>query len=132
MADKLNQQEEDIMRIIWKTKEGNVKTFLENMPQENRPPYTTLASTVKNLEKKGFVTSRKIGNIYEYAPAVEEADYKKQFLTHVVKNHFANSYKDLVSFFAEQKKISPKELREILEMIEKKKVMRRYYIRTFT
>jgi BlaI family transcriptional regulator, penicillinase repressor len=118
--EKLTKQEEQAMLAIWKAGRGVAKDFLEKI--EGEPPhYNTLVSTIKNLEKKGFVTSRKIGNMYEYTPAVEESDYKKQFLTHVVKNHFANSYKELVSFFAEQKKISPKELREILEMIEKKK-----------
>ena len=118
--EKLTKQEEQAMLAIWKAGSGVAKDFLDKI--EGEPPhYNTLVSTIKNLEKKGFVTSRKIGNMYEYTPAVDEADYKKQFLTHVVKNHFANSYKDLVSFFAEQKKISPKELREILEMIEKKK-----------
>jgi len=121
MPDKLNQQEEDIMRIIWKTKEGNVKTFLENMPQENRPPYTTLASTIKNLEKKGFLNSRLIGNMYWYTPAVKENDYKKKSVSDMVKNHFDNSYKELVTFFAQQKKISPQELQEIVDLIEKGK-----------
>jgi len=108
------------MLAIWKTGRGVVKDFLERI-EGDLPHYNTLVSTIKNLEKKGFVSSRKIGNLYEYTPAVEESEYKKQFLTNVVKNHFANSYKELVSFFAEQKKISPKELREILDMIEKKK-----------
>jgi BlaI family transcriptional regulator, penicillinase repressor len=121
MADRLTSQEEDVMRIIWKTKEGNVKTFLENMPEENRPPYTTLASTVKNLEKKGYLQSRLIGNMYWYTPAIKQAEFKKKSLSDMVKNHFDNSYKDLVTFFAEQKKISPKELQEIVDLIEKGK-----------
>lgn len=39
----------------------------------------------------------------------------------VVKSYFDNSYKELVNFFVEQKKLSPKELKEIIEMIEKEK-----------
>jgi BlaI family penicillinase repressor len=120
MLEKLTQQEEQAMRAVWKSGEANVKTFLENM-QEPLPPYTTLASTIKNLEKKGYLSSRLMGNMYLYKPAVEEEDYKKQSLTNMVKNHFDNSYKDLVAFFAEQKKISPKELKEIIDLIEKKK-----------
>jgi len=49
--DKLTPQEEEAMQAIWKTGEGNVKLFLENMEKPGTP-YTTLASTVKNLEKK--------------------------------------------------------------------------------
>ena len=118
--EKLTKQEEEAMLAIWKTGKGFVKEIMDNM-QGNPPHYNTLVSTIKNLCKKGYVKSRKIANTYEYTPVVEQGEYKKQFLTNMVKNHFANSYKELVSFFAEQKKISPKELKEIIEMIEKKK-----------
>lgn len=121
MKEKLSLQEEQAMRVIWKMGEGNVKTFLENMNEDDRPPYTTLASTIKNLERKGYVNSKLLGNMYWYKPAVKESDYKKTFLTDLVKQHFDNSYKDLVAFFAEQKKISPKELQDIVDMIEKRK-----------
>ena len=119
--EKLTRQEEQAMLAIWKTAKGFVKEIMENVSGDT-PHYNTLVSTIKNLEKKEYVGSRKVGNMYEYFPLVDEADYKKQFITNVVKNHFSNSYKELVSFFAEQKKISPKELKEIIEMIERKKV----------
>jgi BlaI family penicillinase repressor len=117
--EKLTQQEEEVMLVIFKTGEGNVKLFLDNM-EEPHPPYTTLASTIKNLEKKGFLTSRLVGNAYLYKPAMSEQEYKKNFLSGVVKNYFSNSYKDLVNFFVEQKKLSPKELKDIIDMIEGK------------
>ena len=107
------------MLAIWKTGKGFVKDIMENFSSD-APHYNTLVSTIKNLEKKHYVGSKKTGNMYEYYPVVQEADYKKQFLTSVVKNHFSNSYKELVSFFAEQKKISPGELKEIIDMIEQK------------
>jgi len=118
--EKLTPQEEDAMQVAWKVGEGNVKLLLENMA-EPKPPYTTLASTVKNLEKKGFLTSKLFGNNYVYAPAVSEADYKKKFLGGVVKTYFDNSYKELVNFFVAQKKLSAKELKEIIDLIEGKK-----------
>ena len=62
-----------------------------------------------------------IGNAYLYKPAVSEEEYKKKFMGSVVKEYFDNSYKELVSFFVEQKKLSAKELKEILELIEKGK-----------
>ena len=37
-----------------------------------------------------------------------------------IANYFGNSYKQLVSHFAEEEKISADELREILALIEKK------------
>jgi BlaI family penicillinase repressor len=118
--DKLTHQEEEAMQAVWKTGEGNVKMFLENI-SEPKPPYTTLASTIKNLEKKEYLTSRLVGNAYLYRPAVSEADYKKKFVNGLVKDYFDNSYKELVNFFIEQKKLSAKELKELIDMIEGKK-----------
>ncbi len=117
---KLTRQEEEAMLAVWRTGEGNVKSFMENM---NEPaPYTTVASTIKNLEKKGYISSRLVGNAYLYKPAVSEEDYKKKFMNNVVKEYFDNSYKELVNFFVEQKKLSAKELKEIISMIEKGKL----------
>jgi len=117
--EKLTHTEEETMQAVWRTGEGNVKAFMENMDEP--APYTTVASVIKNLEKKGFVDHKLVGNINEYFPVIKEADYKKQFLTNVVKDHFSDSYKELVAFFAEEKKISAKDLKEIIEMIERKK-----------
>ena len=115
--DKLTFQEEEAMQAIWRTGEGNIKSFMESM--ENPPPYTTVASTIKNLEKKGFLQSRKTGNVYEYTPVIAEEEYKKKFMNGFVKSYFEDSYKALVTFFAREKKISPDELKEIIKMIEK-------------
>ena len=104
------------MQAIWRAGEGNVKAFMEHLDQDI--PYTTLASTVKNLERKGYLSSRLLGNAYLYKPVISEEDYKKKFMGTVVKEYFDNSYKELVNFFVEQKKLSAKELREIINMIE--------------
>lgn len=117
--EKLTHSEEETMQAIWRSGEGNVKAFMEYLDESL--PYTTVASTVKNLEKKGFVSSRLVGNAYLYKPAISEEDYKKRFMGNVVKEYFDNSYKELVNFFVEQKKLSAKELKEIIEMIEKGK-----------
>ena len=116
--EKLTIQEEQAMQAIWKTGEANIKLFLEQMDAP-QPPYTTLASTVKNLEKKGLLQSRLVGNMYMYKPAITEEEYKKHFMNGVVKDYFDNSYKELVNFFVEQKKLSSGELKDIIDMIEK-------------
>ena len=114
----LTPQEEEAMVILWRMGKGFVKDILEqySVPQ---PPYTTLASTVKNLERKGYVTSRMYGNTYEYTPIVCEKDYKKQFMSNFVKDFFCDSYSELVTFYAREQHISADELKEIISIIEK-------------
>lgn len=116
--EKLTFQEEEVMLIIWQRKEGVIKDFLGCMA-EPRPPYTTIASIVKNLEKKGFVNAKRYGNTYVYTPAIDENEYKSRFMSGVVNNYFKNSYKEMVAFFVKKQKISTEELQEIIRLIEK-------------
>lgn len=118
--EKLSIQEEEAMRIVWHLKKGFIKDFLKHYPQP-RPPYTTLASVIKNLERKGYVQGRKYGNVYEYIPIVEECEYKKTFMSGFVKNYFKNSYRDLVAFFISEQNLSSEELKELIEIIDTEK-----------
>jgi BlaI family penicillinase repressor len=115
--EKLTHSEEETMQAVWRTGEGNIKAFMKHLDESL--PYTTVASTVKNLEKKGYLESRLVGNAYLYKPAITEEEYKKKFMGNVVKDYFDNSYKELVNFFVEQKKLSAKELKDIINMIER-------------
>ena len=115
--EKLTIQEEEALQAVFKIGEGSIKMILENLT--NDLPYTTIASTIKNLEKKGYLESRLVGNAYIYKPVITEQDFKKKFMSSVVKNYFDNSYKELVNFFVAQKKLSASELKEIISLIEK-------------
>lgn len=117
--EKLTNQEEDLMLIIFQHGKGFIKDFIQLM-DEPQPPYTTVASIVKNLERKGYVKGLRYGNTYEYSPVMEESEFKSKFMSNVVQNYFENSYKEMVSFFAENKKISTEELHEIIKLIENK------------
>lgn len=117
--EKLTHQEEEMMRIIFQQGKGFIKDFLEKM-DDPRPPYTTVASIVKNLKRKGYLRATAYGNSYEYAPVIEESEFKSRFVSGMVENYFENSYKDMVHFFVEKNKISAKELQDIIQLIEKK------------
>lgn len=116
--EKLTHQEETVMLHVWQLKECVVKDILNEM-DEPKPPYTTVASIVRNLEQKGYLNSKKYGNVYVYTPKIAEDDYKKAFMSSVVKSYFEDSYKELVSFFVKEEKISEEELKEIIRMIDR-------------
>lgn len=116
--EKLTIQEEEAMLAIWQLNGGFIKEILEHLDDDNIP-YTTLASTVKNLEKKGFVTAVKYANAKRYEPIISQQEYKAKFMNNFVGDYFKNSYKEMVSFFVKEEKLSKEELNEILEMIQK-------------
>lgn len=117
---KLTNKEEEIMHILWKLKKAFVKDVLAEIT-EDQPHYNTLSTIIRNLEEKGFVSHNAYGNTHQYFPIVTMEEYRKRFMNTAIENYFNNSYKSMVSFFAQEDKISAEELREILDIIEKKK-----------
>jgi BlaI family penicillinase repressor len=117
--EKLTKQEEDVMLQIWQLGSCNVREVLAVMP-EPQPPYTTLASIVQNLKKKGYVRQSRNGNTYQYSPIVKECDYKRIAMGSFVHDYFRNSFKDMVSFFVKDEKLSADDLHDIISEIEKK------------
>jgi BlaI family penicillinase repressor len=116
---KLTNKEEEIMQILWKLKKAFVKEVLAEITEE-QPHYNTLSTIIRNLEEKGFVSHNAFGNTYQYFPIVKMEDYRKRFMNTAIDTYFDSSYKNMVSFFAKEEKISAEELREILAMIENK------------
>ncbi|MGK4567866.1 BlaI/MecI/CopY family transcriptional regulator [Flavobacterium sp. 3HN19-14] len=115
----LTNKEEEIMHILWKLEKAFVKDILAEITEE-QPHYNTLSTIVRNLEEKGYVAHKAYGNTHQYYPIVKLEDYRKKFMSTAIDNYFNSSYKNMVSFFAEEEKISAKELREILAIIENK------------
>lgn len=115
---KLTIQEEEAMQLVWRSGGGFIKELLDMMPDSEKVPYTTLASTIRKLEQSGFVKGVKYANAYRYEPLIREEEYKKVFMNGFVSDYFKNSYKELVSFFAREEKISAEELDEIIRMIK--------------
>ncbi|MEO8239892.1 MAG: BlaI/MecI/CopY family transcriptional regulator [Flavobacterium sp.] len=114
---KLTNKEEEIMHILWKLKKAFVKEVQAEIT-EDQPHYNTLSTIIRNLEEKGFVAHNAFGNTHQYYPIIGLEAYSKKYMKTAIDNYFNSSYKNMVSFFAKEEKISAAELREILAMIE--------------
>lgn len=114
--EHLNHLEEAAMRCIW----SGASTVREvHRCIEEEMPYTTLASVLKNLERKGYVRSRRVGMALQYKPLVSEEDYKRSSLGSMVNHYFSGSYRQVVNFFVEEQKLSKEDLEEMIRIIEK-------------
>ena len=117
---KLTNKEEEIMHILWNLEKAFVKDILAEI-NEDQPHYNTLSTIVRNLEEKGYVDHIAYGKTHQYFPIIKKEDYRKRFFNTAIDNYFNSSYKNVVSFFAKEEKISVNELKEIINLIEKNK-----------
>jgi len=116
---KLTNKEAEIMKILWRLEHAFVKDIMAEIEGE-KPHYNTLSTIVRNLEEKKYVHYEAFGKTHRYFPVISKERYRKKFINSSMVDYFDNSYKGLVSFFAKEEKISVEELKEIIELIEKK------------
>ena len=114
---KLTTKEKEIMDVLWQHGPKFVKELLEYY-DEPRPHFNTVSTTVRILEKKGFVGHKQFGTSYQYFPTITEREYGRSSLTGIIKNYFDDSYLSAVSSFVKDEKISVEELKELIAQIE--------------
>ena len=117
---KLTQKEEEIMNRFWETGPMFIKE-LKEFYSDQKLHYNTLSTIVRGLEEKGYIGHEQFGNTYRYFAAITEEEYRKGALGNVVKKYFNNSYKNVVSLFVEDEKLSLDELKKLIADIENNK-----------
>lgn len=117
---KLAKREEQIMQVYWELGEAFIKEVIPHLP-DPKPHYNSVATMVKILEEKGFLSHETVGNVYRYFPTISKEDYQRHDMKDIVEKYFDNSYPRMLAFFAKQQKLSEAELSEILAMIKKDK-----------
>jgi BlaI family transcriptional regulator, penicillinase repressor len=116
MKKELTKAEEQIMQILWKSEKAFIKDILEQF-DDPKPAYTTVATIVKILEKKGFVSYKSYGNAFQFFPLISKDDYSIAHVNSVFKRYFKGSMKDVVSFFADNNNVQVNDIDEAIKVL---------------
>lgn len=115
----LTEKELVIMRMLWEHGPMFVREMLEIYP-EPKPHFNTVSTIVRILEDKGHVVHKVVAASHRYYAVARQEDFRKKSLARLVSDYFNNSYKNAVSALVEEEKISLDELREIIDLVERK------------
>lgn len=112
----LTKGEESVMQILWSLGDGLVYDIIDKM-DEPKPKYSTVATFIKMLETKGYVTHREEGRFYRYYPTFERDGYAQRVLRSVLNTYFDGQIANLVAFYVESEDPSKTELTALAEQI---------------
>lgn len=119
MKLELTKAEEKVMKILWSIEKGLIRDIVQEF-EDPKPAYTTVATIVKILEKKGFLSRTPLANSFEYAPKIKEKEYTQGFIQSFVKSYFSSSYKNLVSALSQQEDMSTEDMEELVQYFQQK------------
>jgi predicted transcriptional regulator len=95
-SNTLTEAELRIMRILWTRGESLVSDLVAAMPEDTPLAYTSVLTTVRILEQKGYVEHRQEGRAFLYKPCVAEHEASRSEVNHMLHRFFGNSRERLL------------------------------------
>lgn len=114
---KLTKKEEQIMHLYWSEGPMLVQELREHY-DDPKPHVNTLSTQVRTLEKDGFIGHKAYGPTYQYYARINREEYGRGGIFGIIKDYLDSSYKDVVSSFVKEEKLSLEELKDLIAQIE--------------
>lgn len=113
----LTEAELRLMDVLWEKGPGTVQQVLLALPKKPPLAYNSVLTTMRILEKKGYVEHIKDGRAHIYRPAIEREDATRSEISHLVHRFFKNSRELLLLNVLEESNIDEQELQRLRELI---------------
>jgi predicted transcriptional regulator len=117
-SPNLTDAELRLMDVLWEKGEATVSDVADALPKKPALAYSTVLTTLRILENKGFVRHTKDGRAFVYHPVVGREQARESAVTHLVRRFFENSPELLMLNLLDGKKVDASELRRLREKIE--------------
>lgn len=118
--DLLTGVELEFMKALWSMGGGTVREIFAELAKETSRAYTSVATTLKVLEGKGFVTSKKDDRTLTYAPVVSKDCYEQRSLREMSRSLFNGTPSALVARLVEDETLTDEMIAEIQDVIDQR------------
>ncbi len=115
----LTQAELRLMKILWRRGESSVAEMVAATSDQGALAYTSVLTTVRILETKGFVSHRQEGRAFLYSPLMGELEASQSEVRQVLQRFFGNSRERLLLSVLGDDEIGPEELKRLKDAIAK-------------
>jgi predicted transcriptional regulator len=114
----LTEAELRLMEVLWRTGPSTVQQVLDALPGKPSLAYNSVLTTIRILEKKGYVKHVKDGRVYVYAPLLDRKQATRSEIRRLVSRFFGNSDEMLVLNILEDHGLGQQELDRLRLLLE--------------
>lgn len=121
----LTEAELRIMNVLWVKGSGTVQQVLDSIMEKPAIAYNSVLTTIRVLERKGYLKHLKDGRAHVYSPVVGQQEATRSEIRHLVSRFFKNSEEQLVLNLLEDQGLEAEEIGRLREMLTQKDVMQK-------
>ena len=116
----LTEAELRIMDVLWQRGSGTVQEVLERLSMRPTLAYNSVLTTIRVLEKKGYVAHNATdGRAHVYLPVIAQREARRSEIRHLVSRFFQDSHEQLVLNILEERGLEPEELNRLRRMLDR-------------
>ncbi|MCT8158754.1 BlaI/MecI/CopY family transcriptional regulator [Pseudoruegeria sp. SHC-113] len=119
-SEFLTEVELEFMSELWELGEGSVRDVLERLAPERNLAYTSGATILRILEKKGFVKSTKQGKTFIYEPILTKDAYQSKSLKNLSEKLFDDTPASLVARLVDDFELSDDDFEELRALLDRR------------
>ena len=112
----LGGTEMEILRVVWALERATAREVHEAM--EHQVAYTTVATVIKNLADKGYLSFERDGATFVYTPARPAEEVRGSLLTSIVDKVFGGSARTLIQTLAGHESLTESEQAEVRRLLQ--------------
>ena len=116
----LTKAEEQVMQTLWKLQRAGLREVTDSMPAP-KPHTSTVATILKILTDKGFVSVEVLGRMHFYFPAIDKEEYSGQRIAGIANSYFDGSFEKVISYMVKNRDVSISDLELLIEQLKNKK-----------
>lgn len=116
-SNTLTEAELRLMKILWERGESAVSDLVTGLADTVPLAYTSVLTTIRILEKKGYVRHRQDGRAFLYSPCVAEDDAGRSEVRQLLQRFFGNSRERLLLSLLGDEEVTATELQRLKEAI---------------
>jgi predicted transcriptional regulator len=118
-SETLTAAELRIMNVLWLKGLGTVQSILDSLSEKPALAYNSVLTTIRVLERKGYIEHSKDGRAHVYVPRVGQREARRSEISHLVGRFFKDSHEQLVLNILEDRGIDAKELDRLRAMLDR-------------
>lgn len=117
-SSTLTEAELRLMHVVWEKGSATASDVLEALPSKPPAAYSTVVTTLRILEEKGYLRHTKQGRAFIYHPVVDRSQAARSAVQHLLQRFFNNSPELLVLNVLKDEPMDPAELKRLKQLIE--------------
>ncbi|PYY14819.1 MAG: MarR family transcriptional regulator [Acidobacteria bacterium] len=120
-SETLTEAELRVMNVVWSKEPATVQQVLDWLSADYDLAYNSVLTTIRILEKKGYLKHTKDGRAHIYRPVIAREEASRSEVRHLVSRFFGNSHQSLLLNLLQERNFKAEDLKQLRQILEASK-----------